>query len=91
LFEEFHGEGLDVSYTMRDFERDYMKKHLPRLTPQEQEEVLQALPVEARLAGLPPEARLAGLSLEQIEQIRRHLDQVTASRKAPARKPRRKK
>ena len=79
LFERFGGEGLAVSYTMADFERDYIKEHLPKLTPQEQEDVLQ---------GLPPEARLAGLS---VEQIRQYLDQVTAGRKAQSRKPRRKK
>jgi hypothetical protein len=88
LFERFRGEGLAVSYTMKDFERDYMKEHLPRLTPQEQQEVLQALPPEVRLAGLPPEARLAGLS---VEQIRQYLDRVAAGPKARSRPPRRKK
>src|SRR5207237_10064915 len=33
LFERFGGEGLAVSYTMADFERDYIKEHLPKLTP----------------------------------------------------------
>jgi hypothetical protein len=91
---------LDVSYTMADFEREYMKKHLPKLTPQERAEVLQALPPNERLAGLtpqeranllqalPPEERLAGLS---VEQIRQYLDQVAAGRRAPSRRPRRKK
>jgi hypothetical protein len=88
LFERFRGEGLAVSYTMEDFERDYIKEHLPKLTPQERAEVLQGLPPEARLAGLPPEARLAGLSEEQIRQ---YLDQVTVGRRAPSRPPRRKK
>jgi hypothetical protein len=79
LFEGFQEEGLDVSYTMADFEREYMKKHLPKLTPQERAEVLQAL---------PPEERLAGLS---EEQIRRYLDQVASGRRASSRRPRRKK
>jgi hypothetical protein len=88
LAEELRGEDSAVVYTMKDFERDYMKKHLPKLTPQERQDVLQALPVEERLAGLPPEARLAGLS---VEQIRQYLDQVTAGHRVPPRKPRRKK
>jgi hypothetical protein len=88
LHERFGGEVLAMAYTMADFERDYMKEHLPRLSPQEQQEILQALPPEARLAGLPPEARLAGLS---EEQIRRYLEKMVAGHKAPSRKPRRKK
>jgi hypothetical protein len=79
LIKGFRGEGLAVSYSMKDFRRDYMKEHLPELTPQEQQEVLQAL---------PPEVRLAGLS---VEQIRQYLDQVTAGHKARSRPPRRKK
>jgi hypothetical protein len=42
---------MAVSYTMADFERDYIKEHLHKLTPQEQEDVVQALPPEARLRG----------------------------------------
>jgi hypothetical protein len=64
---------------MKDFQRDYRKEHLPKLTPQEQQEVLQ---------GLSPEERLAGLS---VEQIRQYLDQVTAGHKTRSRPPRRKK
>jgi hypothetical protein len=44
-----------------------------------QQEVLQSLPPEKRLAGLSP------------EQIRQYLDQLTAGRPAAPRKPRRKK
>jgi hypothetical protein len=97
LFEAFRGEGYAVSYTLEDFRREYMKEHLPELTPQERAEVLQALPPEERLAGLPPEERLAGLPPEErlaglsIEQIRQYLDQVTTGRRAPSRRPRRKK
>jgi hypothetical protein len=87
LLEEFRGEGIVMSYTMEDFQRDYVKKHFAELTPQEQQELLKSLPPEQRLAGLPPEQRLAGLSAEQIRQ---YLDQLNASRPAPTRKPRRK-
>ena len=100
LFEKFRGEGLTMPYTMKDFQRQYVKEHFPQLTPEEQGEVLRSLPPEQRLAGLPPEERLAGLppeqrlaglSAEQLEQVRRYLDQLAAERHAAPRKPRRKK
>src|SRR5262249_42499190 len=74
------------------------REHFAQLTPQEQREALQALPLEkqqellqtlpleVRLAGLPPEVRLAGLSAGQIRQ---YLDQLTAPPPAQPRKPRR--
>ena len=68
LFERLREEGFAMSFTMEDFKRQYVKEHFGQLTPEEREEVLQALPPEERLAGLPPEQRLAGLSAEQIEQ-----------------------
>jgi hypothetical protein len=88
LFERLGGEVWAMAYTMADFRRDFTREHFLKLTPQEQQDFVQALPVEARLAGLSPEARLAGLS---PEQIRRYLDQTTASHETQARKPRRKK
>ena len=63
LFERLRGEAMAM-YTMKDFEIDYMKKHLPRLTRQQQKEILQSLPMAVRLAGLSEEERLAGLSEE---------------------------
>jgi hypothetical protein len=99
LLKSLEVEGFTM-YTMKDFERDYFAKLFPKLTPQEQKEVLKLLPPEARLAGLtpqeqeellqsvPPEKRLEGLSEEQIRQ---YLDQLTTRRKASTRKPRRKK
>jgi hypothetical protein len=85
LAERLRREGFAVSYTMRDFWRDFVKEHLPELTPEEREDVLKALPPEERLAGLPPEQRLAGLSAEQIRQ---YLARLSPERPA---KPRRKK
>jgi hypothetical protein len=67
-----------MSYTMADFQRDFVKKHFPQLTPEEQVDVLQAL---------PPEQRLAGLS---DEEIRQYLERRSAEHPAPPRKPRRK-
>src|SRR5439155_16421329 len=78
LFERIQGEDFAMSYTMADFKRDYVKEHFAKLTPEERREVLQSL---------PPEEILAGLSAEQIRQ---HLDQLTAARPGKPRKPRRK-
>ena len=78
LFERLQGEGLAMSYTMEDFKRDYLKERFLQLTPEKRREVLQSL---------PPEERLAGLSAEQIRQ---HLDQLTAARPTEPRKSRRK-
>jgi hypothetical protein len=64
---------------MEDCQRRYVKEHFAQLTPEEQQEVLRAL---------PPEKRLAGLS---SEQIRHYLDQLTAAKPAGPHKPRRKK
>ena len=61
LFGRFREEGFALSYTMEDFVRDYIKEHFPKLTPEEQQEVLESLPPEKRLVGLPAEKRLAGL------------------------------
>jgi hypothetical protein len=65
-----------VSFTMEDFNRQYIKEHFAQLTPQEQREALQTLPLEKQqevlealppevLEALPPERRLAGLPPEQ--------------------------
>jgi hypothetical protein len=88
LFERLQGEGFAMAFTMKDFNRQYIKEHFAQLTPEEREEVLKALPPEERLAGLPPEQRLAGLSAEQLRQF---LDQLTAGHAAAPRRPRRKK
>ena len=79
LFERLRGEGFAVAFTMEDFNRQYIKEHFAQLTPEEREQVLQALPAEERLAGLSP------------EQIQGYLDRLNAQRPATPRKPRRKK
>jgi hypothetical protein len=82
LFERFQGEGFAMSYTMEDFNRQYvqhMKERFQKLTPEEREKMLQALPLEERFAGL------------SAEQIRQCLDGITAKRPATPGKPRRKK
>lgn len=67
-----------MPFMMEDFQRQYVKEHFAQLTPQEQEELLQSL---------PPERRLAGLS---EEQVRRLLERRAAGRASQPRKPRRK-
>jgi hypothetical protein len=75
-------------YTMRDFRRDYIKEHLPKLTSEEIQDVLRVVPPEEILATLSAEEILATLS---AEQLRAYLDRVTADRKSRSRQPRRKK
>jgi hypothetical protein len=99
LLDTLRGEGYTMTYTMEDFQRDYARRNFHRLTTQEQRKALQALSPERRrelleslppdelLGVLPPEQRLAGLT---EEQIRRYLEQLTASRPGGKRKPRRK-
>jgi hypothetical protein len=78
LSEGLQAEGFPMPYTMEDFQRQFVKDHFSKLTPEEQLELFQSL---------PPEQRLAGLS---AEQIRKYLDRLAAERPAAPRKPRRK-
>ena len=81
-----------MSYTMEDFQRDFIKEHLPDATPQEQEDLARTLPaawrlfsnlpLEMRIGRLPPEARLVGLTLKQLEELRRFLDTAIAGLRA---------
>src|SRR5437868_1280259 len=41
LFERLQGEGFEMSFTMEDFNRQYIKEHFAELSPEEQEEVLR--------------------------------------------------
>jgi hypothetical protein len=91
LFEGLRAEGMAMPFTMEDFQRQFVKEHFPKLTPEEQHDVLQALPPEKQqevLDALPPERRLAGLSEDAIRQ---YLDRLSAGRPGPGRKPRKKK
>ncbi len=72
LFERFRGEGLVMSFTMEDFQRQYAKEHFAQLTPEERKEALQALSPDERkevLQALSPEERLAGLSAEESPAV----------------------
>lgn len=79
LFEGLQAEGYSMPFTMEDFQRQFVKEHFSKLTPEDQEQLLLAL---------PPEKRLAGLSAEQIRQ---YLDRLSAEHPAAHGKPRRKK
>jgi hypothetical protein len=54
LFDNYNLEGIPVSYTMKDFQRDYVKDHLKVLSP------------DNRLQGLSLDDRLKGVSFEEL-------------------------
>jgi hypothetical protein len=68
-----------MSFTIEDFEREYLKEQFWKLTPEEQQEVLRLL---------PPETILGTLS---DEQIRQYLNRRAVSRSKKPRTSRRKK
>ena len=55
LFDNYQLEGIPVAYTMKDFQRDYVKNHLGVLSPDD------------RLKGLSLSDRLKGISFEEIQ------------------------
>ncbi|RME48719.1 MAG: hypothetical protein D6795_12525 [Deltaproteobacteria bacterium] len=84
LLASYGQKGRFMAYTIDDFRKDYLKKHLRELSPEEimevlsAEELLKDLPPEERLKGLPPEERLKGLS---IETIRAYLEKLERKKK----------
>lgn len=77
-----------MSFTMEDFQRQYVKEHFTQLSPEERREALASLPPEELrkiLQALPPEELLAVLS---ADQIRHHLAQLPERPPAQPRKPR---
>jgi len=46
LFESLQGEGFAMSFTMEDFNRQYVKEHFRKLAPEERREALRSLPPE---------------------------------------------
>ena len=54
-----------MSYTMQDFQRDYVKNHLEVLSPDDR---LKGLSPDDRLKGLSLSDRLRGISFEDIQQ-----------------------
>jgi hypothetical protein len=78
LFDKLRGEGFAVSFTMEDFNRQYVMEHFQKLTPAERRKVLQSLPAEELLTFL---------SADQVRELR---DQLLANRATPPRKSKRK-
>jgi hypothetical protein len=76
ILELYEKDGIDMSYTMEDFRREYAK------TIEEEQrllalEIVKRLPPEGRLQGLPVEDRLKGRSADEIERYLRQLQART--------------
>jgi len=88
LFEKYQLEGIDMPYTMEDFQRDYVKDHLDVLSPDDRlkglspNDRLKGLSPNDRLKGLSPNDRLKGLSLNDrlkglsLAEIQEYLNQL---------------
>lgn len=57
LFENYQLEGMAMSYTMEDFQKDYVREHLGVLS------------VDDRLKGIPPEERIKNLPLDALADL----------------------
>jgi hypothetical protein len=92
LFDNYNLEGIPVSYTMKDFQKDYVRNHLGMLSPDEvldkfspddrlkglsPDEVLQRFSPDDRLKGLSPDDRLKGISPEKIKLYLKKLGENT--------------
>ena len=79
LFDNYNLEGIPVSYTMKDFQRDYVRNHLGLLSPDEvldrfsPDEVLNRFSPDDRLKGLSPNEVLNRFSPEEIELYLKNL------------------
>ncbi|MCI5151367.1 MAG: hypothetical protein D3916_18625, partial [Candidatus Electrothrix sp. MAN1_4] len=73
LFDNYNLEGFPVSYTMKDFQKDYVRKHLGMLSPDDRlkglspDEVLDSFSPDEVLDRFSPDDRLKGISPEEIE------------------------
>ena len=56
LFENYHLEGLEMTYTMEDFQKDYVREHLGVLS------------TDDRLKGLSTDEILKRISQEEIQK-----------------------
>jgi hypothetical protein len=70
LYEYYQVEGIAMPITWEDYYKDFTKRHLYYLTPEE------------RLKGLPVEERLKGLSAKEIEAYLKKQRQRKRKRKA---------
>ena len=74
ILKGYQQEGLDMPYTLEDFRRDYVKKHLKDLT------------LEERLEGLSPAERVQGLSPDEIEELLQRSKQAATKLKPKKKK-----
>ncbi len=79
LFEGLQAEGFPMPYTMEEFQRQFVKEHFPRLTPEDREDIINSLPPEQWkdvIKSLPPEKRkdvIRSLPPEEQEDVIRSL------------------
>jgi hypothetical protein len=76
----FHEGEVTMSYTLEDFQRDFLARH--------GRELIKKLPPEQRVEGLTPEQRVEGLSVEELERLleKRRQEEAPQKAKKPARK-----
>ena len=65
LFENYHLEGLEMTYTMEDFQKDYVRDHLGVLSTDDR---LKGLSTDEILKRLSTDEILKRLSLEEIQK-----------------------
>ncbi len=66
LLEKYRTEGTIMPYTLEDFDRDFKRSFVSKLTPAER---VADLSPEERLRGLPAEDRLEGLSADELRKV----------------------
>ena len=72
IFANYKLEGLDMPYNVEQYKKDYMRRELKKMPPEEvlsmykPEERIAGLKPKQRLAGLKPKERLAGLKPEEV-------------------------
>ncbi|MGH8553921.1 MAG: hypothetical protein ACRERS_11560 [Methylococcales bacterium] len=91
LFENYQQEKFDMSYTVLDFQKDYVRDHLDLLSPEEvlkrfspeevlkrfsPEEVLKRFSPDDRLQGLSPDDIIKHLSAKDLEKLRAKLEKL---------------
>lgn len=76
-------EGVPMPYTMDDFQREIREELRQEIRQQllteQREELIRELSTEERLKDLPPEERLRGLSSDELDQLKRYLDQLRSN------------
>lgn len=78
LFNRFQEEGFSMSFTLRDYEVEMLRRRFPKMTPEERKEFIESFPPEELLAQLPEDV------------IRNYLEKQTAKRSPTARKRKKK-